>query len=264
MEEPAMSDEQFNATLERRITAALADEIASADLAMLISETEVAISDAEATADLERSKALDPALSPDATAAREAMQAAEFARDRLHTVLPRLKDRHKQIAAQEDRTEWRAHYETLKVERDALAAELRELYPEFETKIIDLLARIAENDEKLSRLHRARPPGVALHLRGAELEARSLGGFTRSDPSISTTLKLPTFGPGERLAWPPPQPVSFAPVLPGGDPRLFTNRWYEPKQEQAQAAAERMAREEKEREAKALANYHGPRWWERA
>lgn len=35
------------------------------------------------------------------------------------------------------------------------------------------------------------------------------------------------------------------------------------KQEQAQAAAERAAREEKEREAKALENYHGPRWWER-
>jgi hypothetical protein len=32
---------------------------------------------------------------------------------------------------------------------------------------------------------------------------------------------------------------------------------------QAQAAAERAAREDAEREAKALANYHGPRWWER-
>ena len=29
------------------------------------------------------------------------MQAAEFARDRLRTVLPRLNERHKQIAAQE-------------------------------------------------------------------------------------------------------------------------------------------------------------------
>ena len=44
-------------------------------------------------------------------------------------------------------------------ERDALAAELREFYPEFETKTTDLLARITVNDEKLSRLRHAPPPG---------------------------------------------------------------------------------------------------------
>jgi hypothetical protein len=101
--------------------------------------------------------------------------------------------------------------------------------------------------------------GVALHLRGAELEARDLECFTRSEPSIAATLKLPTFEPGERLAWPPPQPVSFAPVVLGGDPRLYTDRWWEVKQEQAQAAAERAAREEKQREE----TVPGPRWWER-
>ncbi len=58
------------------------------------------------------------------------------------------------------------------------------------------------------------------------------------------------------LARPSPQPVSF-------DPRLYTDRWWEPKQEQAQAAAERAAREDAEREAKALENYYGHRWWER-
>jgi hypothetical protein len=242
----------LNTTLEKRVAAALTDDITSADLAALIAETEAAITDADVTAEAERTKALDPALSPDATAAREIMQVAEFARDRLRTVLPRLKERHKQIAAQEDLTQWSAYFETLKVERDALAAELRELYPEFETKITDLLARIAENDGKLSRLHQARPSGVVLHLRGAELEARSLGGFTRSEPSIAATLKLPTFEPGERLAWPV--------VL--GDPRLYTGDWWKVKEEQAQAAAERAALEEREREAKALANYHGPRWWE--
>ena len=254
----------LNTTLEKRVAAALTDDITSADLAALIAETEAAITDADVTAEAERTKALDPALSPDATAAREIMQVVEFARDRLRTVLPRLKERHKQIAAQEDLTQWSAYFETLKVERDALAAELRELYPEFETKITDLLARIAENDGKLSRLHQARPSGVVLHLRGAELEARSLGGFTRSEPSIAATLKLPTFEPGERLAWPPPQPVnpaSFAPVVLG-DPRLYTGDWWKVKEEQAQAAAERAALEEREREAKALANYHGPRWWE--
>ncbi len=52
------------------------DEIASADLTILISETENAINKADETAKAERANALDPVLSPDATAAREAMQAA--------------------------------------------------------------------------------------------------------------------------------------------------------------------------------------------
>jgi hypothetical protein len=41
-----------------------------------------AIADVDETAEAERTKALDSALSPDANAAREAMQAAAFARDR--------------------------------------------------------------------------------------------------------------------------------------------------------------------------------------
>jgi hypothetical protein len=250
----AMSDQ----TLEQRIAAALVDETAVADVAALMSEVEAAISSADAAAAAEREKALHPALSPDAKAAREAMQAAEFARDRLRSVLPRLQERHRQVAAQEYLTEWRADFETLTVERDTLAAELCELYPELETKIVSLFARIAANDEKLSRLHQARPAGVALHLRSAELEARGLESFTRSEPSIAERLRLPTFEPGERLAWPSPQPASFAPVVLGGDQRVYSGEWWKVKEERAQAAAEREAREEKELEAEVLKNYRGP------
>jgi hypothetical protein len=101
-----MSTEPIKTFLEKQIAAALVDDIASADLATLINEIETAISEADASAEAERAKALDPLLSPDPKAAREAMQAAEFARDRLRTVLPRLKERHKQIAAREYLTEW--------------------------------------------------------------------------------------------------------------------------------------------------------------
>jgi predicted transcriptional regulator len=81
-------------SLEKRIAAALVgDDVSSTDLAALVAETEAAFSQAEATAEAERTKALDPALSPDARAAREAMQSAEFSRDRLRTVLPRLQAR---------------------------------------------------------------------------------------------------------------------------------------------------------------------------
>ncbi len=83
---------------------------------------------------------------------------------------------------------------------------------------------MAVNDDKLSRLHQARPAGTALHLRGAELEARGLEQFTKYEPSIAARLKVPSFESGERLAWPPPQPFWFAPVALGGDPRHFTDR----------------------------------------
>jgi hypothetical protein len=70
-------------SLEKRIAAALGgDDATSADLATLFAETEAAVNQADATAETERAKALDPALSPDAKAAREAMQSAEFSRDR--------------------------------------------------------------------------------------------------------------------------------------------------------------------------------------
>ena len=73
-------------TLESRIATALtATEIKSSNLATLIAETETAITTADKTAEEERTKALDPIASPDATKAREAMQAAEFSRDRLRT-----------------------------------------------------------------------------------------------------------------------------------------------------------------------------------
>ena len=58
----------------------------------LIAETETAIAAADEVAEAEREKALDPALSPDPKAAREAIQAAELARDRLRTLLSRFVD----------------------------------------------------------------------------------------------------------------------------------------------------------------------------
>jgi hypothetical protein len=100
-------------------------------------------------------------------------------------------------------TRWRADYEALKVERDALASELAEIYPAFEAKVTDLFARMAGNDAALSRLHQARPAGVPGYLLGAELVARNLDNFSRETPSIVRDLQLPSFAPGQPLSWPP-------------------------------------------------------------
>jgi hypothetical protein len=108
-----MSIEQ-NTSLETRITAALVDAIASSDIAALITETEAAITQADAAAEEERTKALDLVLSPNATAACEAMQAAEFARDRLRAVLPRLQKRLGEVQQDEEFARWLPRYEAAK------------------------------------------------------------------------------------------------------------------------------------------------------
>ena len=107
------------------------------------------------------------------------------------------------MQAQEYLARWRGEFENLKVKRDGLAEELRAIYPKFEAKIADLFKRITANDAELSRLHQARSAGVTMHLLGAELVARDLERFTTREPSIARELKLPTFVPGERQAWPP-------------------------------------------------------------
>ena len=93
-------------TLEQRIASALSEEIASTDVATLISETEAAIVAADTAAEAERQKALDPVLSPDPAAARAAMEQASFARDRLRTVLPKLQRRLQQLEAAEYAAGW--------------------------------------------------------------------------------------------------------------------------------------------------------------
>jgi hypothetical protein len=88
----------MSSTLESRIaTALMADDITSSGLGELIAETETAITAADQAADEERVKALDPAISPDPKAARAAMEDAEFARDRLKTLRPRLQARHGEV-----------------------------------------------------------------------------------------------------------------------------------------------------------------------
>jgi predicted transcriptional regulator len=81
-------------SLEQRIASALASEdLTAAALPDLIAETQTAIDAADKAAEDERTKALDPALSPVPKAARVAMEDAAFTRDRLRTVLPRLQAR---------------------------------------------------------------------------------------------------------------------------------------------------------------------------
>src|SRR6476660_1889563 len=100
--------------IEQRITTALGNRAIKADaLAELIVETEAAIAAAEQAAEAERAKALDPLQSPDPAQARRAMEDAEFAAQRLQSVLPRLRQRYSAVAAQETYNAWTTTFDPL-------------------------------------------------------------------------------------------------------------------------------------------------------
>lgn len=199
----------MSAELERRIAAALANgTIPSGELRALISGTEQAITEADASAAQARVKALDPQQSPDPHAARQAMEDAEFVCDRLQTLLPRLQKYQALRMTHEARDRWRAQAEDLQRQRDALAQEFAEVYPRAVAEIADLMARTTEMEREIQRCNAAAPSGES-HLEGVELTARGLSHpLMHPRVWICENVRLPNFRPqaGEPIdAWPPPK-----------------------------------------------------------
>jgi hypothetical protein len=206
-------------TLEERIATALSEDIASAHVEALITETEAAIAAADAAAEEERVKALDPIASPDPAKARAAMQDAAFTCERLRNVLPRLHARLKQVVAAEYAAKWEPEYEQVKAVRDALAAEMREVYPRVTEQLVSLFQRMAECDRECSRVDLSAPTGDSRRLRGVEKTARGVDILWQPDVWIAEMLRLPYFtrNNGQIYAWPPsPPPVSYQFVVPSG------------------------------------------------
>jgi hypothetical protein len=209
--------------LEEQIATALSEEIASGDVEALITETEAAIAAADATAERERVRALDPIASPDPVKARAAMEDAAFTRDRLRTALPRLQARLKVMEAAEYLARWEPDYKRVEAQRDALAAEMREVYPAAVAQLADLFQRMAQCDRECSRIDRSAPDSEHRRLLGVELTARGVEGLLQPDVYIAEMLRLPFFwrDSGPIYAWPPPTPPLSASGLwvpPGPGP----------------------------------------------
>ena len=148
------------------------------------------------------------------------MEQAAFTRDRLCNVLPRLQQHFKEVSSQEEYTRWVAGYEQVKIKRDATAAELRTIYPEFASKLVDLLLRIEVVDREAERVRSAKPfdakkaNGDGRWLVETELAARGLDSFGVHDHRILKDLQLPSFSELTKLAWPPYRPVDWSSVVP--------------------------------------------------
>jgi Sec-independent protein translocase protein TatA len=172
-------------------------------VAALIADVDVALATAADAAEGARSRALDPTLSAlDVAAARREMDDWLFGRDRLQEAARRLGQRLIEARKSEEQDARRQDYERVRTARDELAAELREIYPEFERRLSAVLGRIAANDREVLWINRGRLPEGAERLLGAELVARGLGGFAWNGvqtPSIVEELRLPHVWRGRRL-----------------------------------------------------------------
>jgi hypothetical protein len=239
-------------TLEERIDVALQPDtsITSANLAALIEETETEIAKAGQGWRVEQTGSRDPG------AKHQAMMAI-LAANRLPPLLPKLQARYEQLHEQEQAAAWLAEreaawlteHDTLKRERDSLAAELRELrevHADVARKTANLFGRITINNEALAELHQARPPGMEQHLRSAELHARGLDSFSRDTPSLLTAVHLVDWDTGHQI-WPPPPPsmaAAFAAIAMPAYDRRFTGDWAKDNERRAagqRAEQQRMA-----------------------
>ena len=192
------------AELEKRISSALTGERTAHDLANLLMQCDLAIPQAEEFAKAELERALDPLRSPDDP--REARQQAEdatFASNRLRTLRPRLLARYHEISAAEQRQQYLARYEQLKIEGAALAQELADLYPALVGPLVEVFARLRVFQQQCRALHLSDPGDGRPHVPDPELKARRLDGFSRDTPCLLDT-RLYDWQSG-REVWPPPQ-----------------------------------------------------------
>jgi hypothetical protein len=250
-------------TLDSRIAAALAAN-GKADrdtLAGLVVEAEAALAQARETIDLESERLVDIG-NPDPEASDAAIQKAERNLARLDKAVPQLRDRIRQINEATYSRAWHAAADRIESERDKLAVELRELYPNLLERLVDLFGRIDALDAAIGRLHGAAQFGEYRRLVGAEQRARALQSFSAAQPPLRDRLVLPSLAEPSRIAFPPPAPhnplgtamVAAAQAVERKSLGLYSPDWAAAEKyaaEQARQESARLAEIEAERQAEA-------------
>ena len=85
------------------------------------------------------------------------MQSAEFAVQRLRTMLPRLQKRYQQVADAEEYAAWATTFDRLKPKHSAAAAKLKTIYIEFEAKVVEALTEAKQVDAEVQVVMHRKP-----------------------------------------------------------------------------------------------------------
>lgn len=198
-----------NEALQEEIARAFSRSTPSELVASLIERAQSAVKAADERAATAREAALNPALSgAEVDQRRREMEDAVFQSDRLAEATSQLGGRLKEmLREEEDAARW-CRYEQAKLDRDALAAEINDLYPVISRQLADLAERIAANDRAVELTNNVKLPTGAPRLKTAEALARDLAGVPAVDPNaprIAKSLRLPAFvqKPNRPYEWPP-------------------------------------------------------------
>lgn len=182
------------ADLSERVVEALSGPVTSGDVAAVLAEAEAEFRGLEERADALDTEALSPLLTlADASAKRSAAADARFLSDRLDASCAALRVRRDELAEAERLAAIEAERAAALAERDALAADIAETYPELVYALTSLAQRIAASDDRLAAV------GIS---ESAESIGRGLpAGFVAID------------GTAHRIGgWPLPMPASSLPA----------------------------------------------------
>ena len=165
-------------------------------------EAFASIKSAEQTVATETTRAEDIA-NDDPDQSFDLIKKAELQIKRLSKAIPRLRERVEALDRRNYAKQWHAVADEVEAERDALATELRETYPDLVTQIANLFARIDANSVAIDSLHTQVPEGEARRLNDAELVARGLERYTAEQPRLRDSLLLPDFDRPRDVTYPP-------------------------------------------------------------
>lgn len=188
------------------LTARIADALNSnstslPELRSLLQEVKETYAAAKQSAAAEGKAALDPAnVYP--MRSECSLRRAQRTIARLDAALPPLEAKVKQIEQAEFRVAWHLKADELAAQRDALAEELRDVYPSFLQVITDLFRDIDANTGEINKLHMSAPIGESRRLIDAELRARGLAHYDAAHPRLRDNLRLPNFDVSRTIQFP--------------------------------------------------------------
>jgi hypothetical protein len=122
----------------------------------------------------------------------------------------RLRERLKEVRAQEENQRRWTAYLKVKADRDKFAAELKASYPSMESRLGELIAKIEANDREIGYINGEALPSGAERLRSAELIAREIEAWRVNSADvvrITRELCLPAFKHDQHrpYVWPRPR-----------------------------------------------------------
>jgi hypothetical protein len=193
---------------------------ASADIVMLLMETE---------AEIESEK-------------REALMQKEQS---LEAQLPALREKLKKAEEAEELAVWNADCAQYKPAFDAAVEEFAHEVQTHIQGLVSIFEKAAHMDERSHEINARAPVGTHTRFRRIECAARNLADFSNAAPSLAKECRLVDYENSDRQIWPPKGPCITS-VLPPPesygfrDPHSGTGDWW---RKGAAAEAERQARE---------------------